>query len=222
MFDISDSNINNKGAPKSHLRRHRSLDLRVTKQIQKKPVSSSSPDEAFVIYSDIELHERRQQLERLCDEFEKMNDGSAYRRFLMSRLDPYIIDVKMDDARPVLCDKCARIIPISSCKTCDTCLSFHCKDQCALTHFTKDQGCCFCGEFRSSCDLCVKKFVKCSLCTSLMCRDCVENKINTIRKCKCGKKIYCGSTSKCNKKPKCKDCKGSFSTLKRKAAKNGF
>ncbi len=197
--------------PQTQLRRHRSFDLRITKQIQKKPVTAP-----VFIYSDTELHERRQQLERLCDEFEKMNDGSAYRRFLMSRLDPYIIDVKMDGARPVVCDKCARIIPISSCKTCDMCLSFYCKDQCELTYFTTDQGCCFCGEFRSLCDLCVKKCVKCSVCTHLMCEDCIENKINTIRKCKCAKKIHCGTTSECNKKTKCKDCKGLYYTLKRK------
>jgi hypothetical protein len=217
MNDLSDTKTKCP-TTSSRVRRHRSLDLRLTKQIRKKTVTPTRLDtiqrfdrkdndeldsisgdcklDLKYIYSDVELDDRRLQLERLCDEFENMNDGSAFRRFLMSRLDSYIVDMKMHSARPVLCDNCGHIVIISSCKTCDMCLSFYCRE-CAVINFTREEKCCFCEDNRTTCDSCVRHFSKCSLCGTKVCKECVQSKT---RKSKSKNKIYCGTTAKCKTK----------------------
>lgn len=209
LIDNKTTMTNNLLTPQSRFRRHRSLDLRTTKHIQKNIQSPLSH-----IYSELELEAQQHQIEKLCDEFEKMNDGSAYRRFLMSRLQPYIVDIKMNSARPILCDKCENIVTVSSCKTCDLCLSFYCHE-CVLSNFTRaDDNCCFCGENRNVCNTCIQQFTKCSLCTTRICTECAQT--NVVRKCKCGKKIYCRKCNLSSKhKPKCSSCKRTHFSLKR-------
>ncbi len=178
------SKINNDTELRTKVRRHRSLDLRsaniIRKTMQHETNYANCTDSSAVL-------EHRALVEKMCDEFEKMNGGSEYRKFLISRLDPYIIDMKMDSARPIVCDGCSSIVAISGCITCDSCHSFYCHNNCrniGQPGIMSTNQCFLCGPSRNMCNKCQLRSRKCRVCYKSICDECTENNPDQVKICK--------------------------------------
>lgn len=197
----------------NRFRRHRSLDLRAVKQIKKTDLQIINEDSSSNCkWTEQYIYETRRNLEQLSDELEKIS-GPDFRKFLMSRLDPYIIDFRMDSSRPLVCDKCNDIVLMSNCTTCDSCHSFYCNKRC--TDFICNNSCKFCKDVRNICSICLQRSISCQICKCIICRDCLHTHIKQFKTCKCHNndndninvKIVCRHHKSRSKALKCNHCK---------------